>query len=530
MGDHLVLLRSQSAKSPEGTRAAQYVRMSTVHQKYSPENQRAAIANYAAQRGITVVRSYADEGRSGLTILGRDGLNNLIQDVQQNRADFDCILVYDVSRWGRFQDVDESAYYEFICERAGIAIHYCEEIFENDGSLASVLLKSVSRVEAANFSRKLSKRVFMAQSRGVTLGFWRGGPASYGFRRLAINESGQPRAQLQPGEQKHFKSDRVILVPGPKFEIEVVRRIFRDFANRTKTRTDIANELNASGIFNAQGNPWQMQTIDILLRNEVYLGHNVFNRRSCKLQQKPVNNPPEMWIRCNNSFKPLVSQALFAKAQTALADLEHGRKLSDREILDKLKALWRRKRHLSMKILEGSEDTPGWTVYARRFGSLMNAYKLIGYEPKARYRYIETGQKIDAIIRAAADEIVSDLEASHEAATFLPELYLMSIANLTMVISVAWSVSDGTVAGRRSRRWEVRKIKYRRSNLTLVIRMDEANAQIQDYFLLPTANLPLSKDGKKLRISDRVFGNFGHNNINSVLRALREKLRQQHES
>ena len=148
----LVLLKSHSAKSPEGTRAAEYVRMSTVHQKYSPENQRAAIANYAAQRGITVVRSYADEGRSGLTILGRDGLNDLIQDVQQNRADFDCILVYDVSRWGRFQDVDESAYYEFICKRAGIAIHYCEEIFENDGSLASVLLKSVSRVEAANLA------------------------------------------------------------------------------------------------------------------------------------------------------------------------------------------------------------------------------------------------------------------------------------------------------------------------------------------------------------------------------------------
>src|SRR6185312_6246842 len=102
------------------------------HQKYSPKNQRAAIAAYAAERGITIVRSYADEGRSGLTIVRRDGLNELIQDVQQGRADFNCILVYDVSRWGRFQDVDESAYYEFICRRAGIAIHYCEEEFEND--------------------------------------------------------------------------------------------------------------------------------------------------------------------------------------------------------------------------------------------------------------------------------------------------------------------------------------------------------------------------------------------------------------
>jgi len=37
------------------------------------------------------------------------------------------ILVYDVSRWCRFQDVDESAYYECICKRAGINFAYCAE-------------------------------------------------------------------------------------------------------------------------------------------------------------------------------------------------------------------------------------------------------------------------------------------------------------------------------------------------------------------------------------------------------------------
>lgn len=524
--------QASSFKTSEtaGARAAQYIRMSTDIQKYSPENQRTVIAAYAAQRGITIVRSYADEGRSGLTIVGRDGLNELIQDVQQGRAGFNCILVYDVSRWGRFQDVDESAYYEFICKRAGIAIHYCEEEFENDGSLASVLLKSVSRVEAANFSRKLSKRVFVAQSHGVSLGFWRGGPAGYGLRRQAVDETGAPRALLKPKEQKHFKSDRVILVPGPKSEVEVVHRIFKDFAARKKTRTEIANELNAQGINNAQGNPWQMQTVNILLRNEVYLGHNVFNRRSCKLKQKPVDNPPEMWIRRDNAFAPIISRALFAKAQKVLSDLEYGKKLSDREVLDKLKALRRRKGRLSMKILEASDDTPSWSVYARRFGSLMNAYKLIGYDPKPRYHYAETGVKIDAIILAAANDIVSHLRTIGETATFLPELNLISAGNLTLIIAVAWSVSDGTVAGRRSRRWEVRKIKYNRSDLTLVIRMDKSNSNIQDYFLLPTPNLPLTKDHKKLRISGRVFGDFCRNDFSSVLGALREKLRQRHES
>jgi DNA invertase Pin-like site-specific DNA recombinase len=93
------------------SRAAQYVRMSTDHQKYSTQNQGEAIAAYAERRGLTIVRSYEDEGRSGLDIDGRQALQDLIGDVKSGRADFECILVYDVSRWGRFQDADESAYY-----------------------------------------------------------------------------------------------------------------------------------------------------------------------------------------------------------------------------------------------------------------------------------------------------------------------------------------------------------------------------------------------------------------------------------
>jgi predicted site-specific integrase-resolvase len=90
----------------EGTRAAQYVRMSTDYQQYSTANQVDAIAAYAAQHDLTIVRTYKDDGRSGLRIDGRQGLKDLIADVVLGRADFDRILVFDVSRWGRFQDTD----------------------------------------------------------------------------------------------------------------------------------------------------------------------------------------------------------------------------------------------------------------------------------------------------------------------------------------------------------------------------------------------------------------------------------------
>jgi hypothetical protein len=134
--------RATYRKSP---RAAQYVRMSTSHQKYSIANQSDAIAAYAASRSFNIVRTYRDEGRSGLVLQGRDALQQLINDVRSGTADYEFILVYDVSRWGRFQDADESAYYEFVCKKAGVQVLYCAELFENDGSLASTLLKHMRR-------------------------------------------------------------------------------------------------------------------------------------------------------------------------------------------------------------------------------------------------------------------------------------------------------------------------------------------------------------------------------------------------
>lgn len=75
-------------------RAAEYVRMSTEHQQYSTHNQVARIREYAQQRGIEVVKTYADEGKSGLRIAGRLALQQLIEDVESGAADFSMVLAY----------------------------------------------------------------------------------------------------------------------------------------------------------------------------------------------------------------------------------------------------------------------------------------------------------------------------------------------------------------------------------------------------------------------------------------------------
>jgi len=122
--------------------AAQYLRMSTEHQQYSVENQCAAILQYAESHGFEVVRTYSDAARSGVVLRSRPGLRQLLQDVVNGPQAYRAILVYDVSRWGRFQDSDESAHYEFLCKSAAVPVHYCAETFANDSSLPSLIMKA----------------------------------------------------------------------------------------------------------------------------------------------------------------------------------------------------------------------------------------------------------------------------------------------------------------------------------------------------------------------------------------------------
>jgi len=157
---------------------------------------------------MEIVRTYSDEARSGLNIEGRNGLRDLIRDVESRRADYTEVLAYDVSRWGRFQDVDESAYYEYICKRANVRVHYCAEQFENDGSLSSTLLKTIKRTMAGEYRRELSVKVFAGQCRLIERGFRQGGPAGYGLRRQLIDRDRNPKGILTRGTHKSIQTDR----------------------------------------------------------------------------------------------------------------------------------------------------------------------------------------------------------------------------------------------------------------------------------------------------------------------------------
>jgi len=474
-------------------RAAMYVRMSTDHQKYSTENQADAIREYAGRHDIEIVRTYADAGKSGLSLDGRDALQMLIRDVQSDAADYSMILVLDVTRWGRFQDADESAYYEYLCRRAGIDVQYVAEQFENDGSPVSTIVKGVKRAMAGEYSRELSNKVFAGQCRLIELGFRQGGPAGYGLRRILLDENRQEKSVLRRGEHKSLQTDRVVLAAGPEEEVETVRWIYRAFTEDGLRESEIAGRLNARGVLTDLGRAWTRGVVHTILTNEKYIGNNVFNRRSYKLKKRRVENEPGMWVRADGVFQAIVEPRYFYTAQGIIR--ERNRKFSDDEMLAKLRSLHSREGWLSGIMIDEAEDMPSSAAYAHRFGGLTQAYRLIGYEPSRDLSFIEDNRHI----RKLHPEIVANVMAEIRS---LNATVRQDVGNDLLVINEEVTASlvicRCTQSSTGQNRWKLRFDAGLQPDITVAVRLAANNRDILDYFLIPA----LDVENPDIRLKD----------------------------
>lgn len=465
-------------------RAAEYVRMSTEHQQYSTENQADKIREYAVRRGIDIIKTYADEGKSGLRIDGRQALQRLIRDVEAGAADFDIILVYDVSRWGRFQDADESAYYEYICRRAGIQVAYCAEQFENDGSPVSTIVKGVKRAMAGEYSRELSAKVFAGQCRLIELGYRQGGPAGYGLRRTLVDVKGEVKAELSRGEHKSLQTDRVILRPGPDDEVSIVNQIYRWFIDDGLYESEIAGRLNGMRVRTDLDREWTRATVREVLTNEKYVGHNVYNRVSFKLKKLRVANPPEMWIRRDAAFPEVVPPDVFYTAQGIIRARAH--RYTNEELIERLRGLYRNRGFLSGVVINETEDMPCAAVYAHRFGSLVRAYQLVGFTPDRDYRYVE----INRALRRMHPDVLRQIEGQIAG---LGGIVQRDAATDVLIVNGEFTVSIVLArcheAAGVPNRWKIRLDSSLAPDISVAARLESGNQAVRDYYLLPKVDI-----------------------------------------
>lgn len=461
--------------------AAQYLRMSTDHQQYSLDNQADAIARYALQHGFQIVKTYSDPAKSGLLLKNRAGLKQLLKDVIEETCMLRAVLVYDVSRWGRFQDADEAAHYEYLCKSAGVPVHYCAEMFTNDNKTSSMILKTLKRMMAGEYSRELSAKVKTGLVRLAKLGYKLGGSAPYGLRRQLLDTKGNPKQILEYGERKSLANEHVILVPGPKEEVAIMRRIFHEFVNERHSTNLIAADLNREGIPFLRGATWRAGTVGLLLQDHHYMGMQVWGRTTTFLSSPLKRLPLNQWEICANAFQPIISKELFLRAQQVFANCTF--RLSNDQMLQRLRQTLEAYGLLNATIIDQSRLCPGTTAYLRRFGSLLNAYARIGYDkPESVKKATSRARGVlvrESLIRSIVEALPGQIEEMQSSKRF-KRLLRCRKTGLLIAVVVAWCYPTKTDAS-----WRVRSRPSERKRPTIVALLDLSNSRVESLRVFP---------------------------------------------
>ena len=470
-----------------------YIRMSTELQVESPENQEREIRAYADAYGIEIVKKYADLGVSGMTAEGREQFQSLLDDVESGRNAYTIVLYLDDSRWGRFVDSRDADYYRMRLERKGVLCQACDKPLTMTNTIADRIMTLLKDESASDYCRQLSQKVFIGQRNLVLKGYRQGGPAGFGLRRMLLDESGNPKQELGIGQRKSLQTERVVLVPGPKPELDKIDWMYDQFIAGMR-EGEIADILNAEGCLTDFGRPWTKATVREVLTNEKYIGNNLFNRSSCKLKSKQRPNPESEWIRKEGAFTPVITAERFYAVQEIIR--ERHRKISDADLLESLKSLQRQTGRLSAMIIDESEDTPPSSLYSSRFGGLLRAYRLIGYIPERDYRYVEINQRLRALHSDIVARTVADIEnLCGRTISVDPETGLLEL-NHNLFISIVISRCFLTASGLR--RWKIRFDTGLHPDITVAVRMDAANENIHDHYILPA----LEFSGNELKLQD----------------------------
>ena len=468
--------------------AAQYLRMSTEHQQYSIDNQADEIRRYAEAQGFEIIKTYIDEAKSGLVLKRRLGLAKLLSDVVGGPQPYKAILVYDVSRWGRFQDTDESAYYEFLCKSAGLPIHYCAEQFVNDGAMPNVVMKALKRAMAAEYSRELSSKVFEAEKRISGLGFWVGSMPGYGLRRMLCSSDSTHKQIMEFHERKNLSTDRVILVPGPAEEVETVRKIFR-MVLEGHTAKEIASHLNEQHVKGPRRWNWCVSTVWDIVKNPKYMGSQTWAKSAGKLGQPRVKTPENEWVVRTNAFEPIIDEHTFTAAQNLIA---HSK--SDQYLLDRLRFLLATKGSLGRWEIRTTPGIPCEETYVNRFGNLRKAFALVGFERRDLTKTYQTVHRVrrlrSEVVKGLISRFPKRLRVQQESRQHRPILHFRGAPPLLVVVCKSVTLRNG------DQRWILSAhIKWKQP--VLVCRCNRTNTEIDKFSFfssLPRGKLLFAED------------------------------------
>ena len=305
--------------------AVGYVRCSTDMQDDSVKQQKNEIQKWASENDFTILRWYEDEGKSGTSFEKRSAFMGMMKRVE-TKPDFEFILVYDESRWGRPNNPRENTYWKVHAERHTVRVRVINSGSKNENDIGSFVTEVVESAEASEYSKKLSRATLRGSIANAGKGYSCGGTAPYGYVRVAMDkDNGNKLRVMRQGEWIRNNQEKVRWEVGDSSEVETIKRIFK-MKTSGLGYVVIADTLNKDGIpcpkrgrWRNKDQKWCQGTIRSIITNMAYYGARVYNKHpqshmKLSFSKQRYINDRENWIIQANAHPAIISKELFERA------------------------------------------------------------------------------------------------------------------------------------------------------------------------------------------------------------------------
>lgn len=289
-----------------------YIRLSREdgdkQESESISNQRNILQRYVKENDLCFVKEYVDDGVSGTTF-DRPGFNEMLQDIENRNINM--VITKDLSRLGR--DYIKTGFYiedyfpknnvRYVAITDGIDTYL--DSTNNDITPFKAIMNDM-------YAKDISKKIRSVYKEKQKQGEYLCSTTAYGYKK-------------HPSIKNKLVVDRKVK--------SVVEKIFDMYSNGHGS-SEIVNYLNNNKYLspsgyrktgavqdeNKTGYNWNEVTLCNVLRNEVYIGNTVQNKKSViSYKVKKIRTvEKENQIRVNNTHEPIIDKDTFEKVQCIL--------------------------------------------------------------------------------------------------------------------------------------------------------------------------------------------------------------------
>lgn len=383
-------------------------------------NQRKILQRYIEENKLTFVKEYVDDGVSGTTF-DRPYFNELLQDIENKTINM--VITKDLSRLGR--DYIKTGYYleNYFPEKN---VRYVSILDGIDTYIDSINndITPFKAIMNDMYAKDISKKVKSVIKEKQKNGEYMCSTPPYGYKRHPTIKN-----KLIVDEKVRY----------------VVEKIFDMYANGHGS-VEITSYLNSNKYLSPKGyrvtglvkdenktnHNWNEVGICNMLRNEVYIGNSVQNKRTViSYKVKKIRDiPKEQQVRVNNTHEAIIDNDVFEKVQCILEKRGNNSKLKYDYLLRGLLYCHHCKRKLQIVLKKNSKRNAKSHPYITCSGHKeRGCYALNMNYDKFEEHIIEVVKKICRIY-ADKDVFYSIYEKCHNKTISIQEGYKKKIQQI----------------------------------------------------------------------------------------------------